>query len=219
MGNIAIDGPAGAGKSTVAKALAKKLGYLYIDTGAMYRALTLKALENNIDISDEEALKKLAQTTNIKLTPGEEQKVYLDEMDVTEAIRMPEVTKNVSQVAQYAGVREKLVLCQRKLAEKNLVVMDGRDIGTNVLPNAKYKFYLSASIHERAKRRYEELKQKGYEVDFDKLMLEIENRDRQDSSRKIAPLVQAPDAIFIDTTNLTPEEVIEKIYFIVREGE
>lgn len=216
MYSIAIDGPAGAGKSTVAKMLAKRLGYIYIDTGAMYRALTLKAIEKKINVLDPNEMHKLARETKIEIIPGEEQKVYIDGKNVTNIIRKPEVSNLVSHVAQHQGVRETLVNYQRELAKMHSVVMDGRDIGTNVLPNATYKFFLDATIDERAQRRYKELEKKGFDIDIKHLREEIDKRDKIDSTRKLAPLIQAKDAIYIDTTNLTPEKVTDKIYSIIK---
>ena len=217
MTNIAIDGPAGSGKSTVARMLAHKLaGYIYIDTGAMYRALTLKALENNIDINDEEAMTNLANNTVIELRPGDPQDVYLDKRMVTKEIRQPEVSQYVSVVAQYKGVRAKLLTLQQEFALHNNVVMDGRDIGTNVLPNAKYKFFVDADIEARAERRYMELTANGYDITREAVKDMLLERDKQDINRQFSPLVKADDAILIDTTSLTPQEVVEKMYSIVK---
>lgn len=209
---IAIDGPAAAGKSTVAKNIAKRLSFVYIDTGAMYRALTLKALQENVDIKDEASLVQLLQTTKIELLQStSNQKVLLDGRDVTEEIRKESVSNAVSFVAEHARVREALVKKQRELAENDNVVMDGRDIGTHVLPEAELKVFLIASVEERAKRRHKENVEKGYESDLNKLIEEIKERDERDSNRKTSPLVQAEDAIAIDTTSLSIEEVEEKI--------
>lgn len=218
MANVAIDGPAGAGKSTVARILAHKLGYVYIDTGAMYRALTIKAIENNIDMTDEEAMTNLANNTVIELQPGDPQEVYLDKRRVTEEIRRPDVSQYVSLVAQHQGVREKLVALQQEIALLNKVVMDGRDIGTKVLPNAKYKFFLDADIAERAERRYRELSASGYPVTREAIKDMLLLRDNQDTSRQFSPLLKAEDAILIDTTSLSAEEVADKIYSIVKGG-
>lgn len=211
---IAIDGPAGAGKSTVAKLVAKKLDVLYVDTGAMYRALTWKALQKGIDVKDSEALTELAVNTEIdlvKLPKNNELLVICDGEDVTSAIRSPQVSQAVSLVAQVEAVREILVKKQRDIAQSVSVVMDGRDIGSYVLPDAPYKFFLTASLQERAKRRFNELCSKGYVVDIKQLEREIAQRDEMDSHRDIAPLVKVPEAIEIDTTMLTPEQVAEKI--------
>lgn len=217
-GNIAIDGPAGAGKSTVARQLAKRLGYLYIDTGAMYRALTWKALKKGTRVTDEAALVNLARNTSFEfkeVAPGEVS-IYCDGEDVSHIIRSPEVSRLVSRVAAWPKVREEMVGLQRDLAVKGRVVMDGRDIGTCVLPEAPYKFFLTASLEERARRRWRELVAQGNNVSLEKVKQEIEERDRRDSQRAVAPLRPAPDAIIIDTSNLTPEEVTEHILKIIR---
>lgn len=216
---IAIDGPAAAGKSTVAKLIADQLSYIYIDTGAMYRALTLKALRKKIDVHDEKALRELLNRTTIHLQKKNgEQIVLLDDEDVTDAIRSHEVTANVSYVAAHSEVRTEMVDRQRQLASKTGVVMDGRDIGTHVLPNADVKFFLVASVYERAKRRHEENKQKGIPSDLQELQKEIEKRDKLDSSREVSPLMKAEDAIEIDTTSLTIDEVAEKLLQKIREA-
>lgn len=209
---IAIDGPAAAGKSTVAKIVAHKLAYMYIDTGAMYRALTLKALRNSVSLSDEEGLQQLLEETDIQLTQGKEgQLVHLDGRDVTSDIRSKEVTNHVSQVAKHPSVREKMVQRQRALAANRGVVMDGRDIGTQVLPKAELKFFFNASVEERAKRRHEENLKRGFPSDISQLKREIEERDLLDSKRKVAPLIKAEDAIEIDTTSMTIEDVVHFI--------
>lgn len=216
--SIAIDGPAAAGKSTVAKIIAKDLSYIYIDTGAMYRTLTLKALERNISLEDEEALAELLSQLTIELKPdGEGQKVLVNGEDVTTSIRSIEVTNNVSTVSKHPKVREEMVRRQRVLAGNGGVVMDGRDIGTHVLPNAELKIFLKASVEERAKRRHEENLKKGFPSDLEKLKEEIEERDKLDSTRATAPLVKAPDAIEIDTTSLNIKEVVEKIKDLIKE--
>ncbi|WP_258359033.1 (d)CMP kinase [Moorella sulfitireducens (nom. illeg.)] len=217
-GNVAIDGPAGAGKSTVARLLAQKLGYLYIDTGAMYRALTWKALQLGIDLSDEEKLVSLAVVTTIKLenTAGGTIKVYCDGVDVTAAIRQEKVSNHVSIVARIPGVRRRLVELQRQMAASNRVVMDGRDIGTNVLPEAPYKFFLTASLEERARRRYQELIVSGREVDLETIKEEIRRRDARDSQREVDPLQPAPDAEIIDTTNMGVDEVVSKLVELIK---
>lgn len=213
---IAIDGPAAAGKSTVAKIVARKKSYIYIDTGAMYRAITYLALEKGVDLNDEAALTALLKESAIDLTvsPEGEQKVYIAGEDVTEAIRTDSVSNQVSIVAKYAGIREEMTKRQQ-LAEKGGVVMDGRDIGTHVLPNAEVKIFLLASVEERAKRRFEENVKKGYNVNYETLAEEIRRRDKLDSEREISPLKKADDALEIDTTSLTIDEVAEKILQIV----
>lgn len=209
---IAIDGPASAGKSTVAKILAKDLQYVYCDTGAMYRALTLQALKNEITVQDEEKLVDLLKNSDILFEPdGEQQKVYVNGRDVTESIRQPEVTNNVSAVSAHQKVREELVRRQQDIAKDGGIVMDGRDIGTAVLPSAEVKFFLVASAKERAERRYKENVSKGIHTPLETLQKEIEERDYKDSHRKISPLVQAEDAIRLDTTRLTIEEVVDKM--------
>ncbi|MBR1645537.1 MAG: (d)CMP kinase [Selenomonadaceae bacterium] len=205
---IAVDGPAGAGKSTVSKIVAKKLSYTYIDTGAMYRAVGLKVLNRGGNF-DENFIVDTARDVDIKLDAAG--KVFLDGDDVTQKIRTPEVGKAASDVAKIGFVRTKLTQLQREMATQGSVVMDGRDIGTCVLPNADLKIFLTASVDERARRRFEELKAKGHVTDFDTIRNEIILRDKQDSQREIAPLKQADDAILLDTTNLTIDEVVAKI--------
>lgn len=214
---IAIDGPAAAGKSTVAKIVAGKKSYIYIDTGAMYRAITYLALKKGVDLNDEAALTALLKESAIDLTvsPEGEQKVYIAGEDVTEAIRTDSVSNQVSIVAKYAGIREEMTKRQQQLAEKGGVVMDGRDIGTHVLPNAEVKIFLLASVEERAKRRFEENVKKGYNVNYETLAEEIRRRDKIDSEREISPLKKADDALEIDTTSLTIDEVAEKILQVV----
>lgn len=215
---IAIDGPAAAGKSTVAKLVAKKLSYLYIDTGAMYRALTYKALKLGADLEDEQALAEILNNTNIELIQGNAaQHVLLDGTDVTDEIRSHEVTKHVSTVSKHPLVRKEMVERQRELAQKGGIVMDGRDIGTHVLPNAEVKIFLVATVEERAKRRHQENLAKGFESDLDQLMKEIALRDKMDSEREASPLKKADDAIELDTTSLSIEEVVDHIMELVKE--
>ncbi|MUK87254.1 (d)CMP kinase [Ornithinibacillus sp. L9] len=209
---IAIDGPAAAGKSTVAKIVARKLSYIYIDTGAMYRALTLKATNNNVELNDESSLAELLRETSIQLKQSDDgQRVLLDGEDVTLDIRSQNVTNNVSYVAKHPAIRKEMVARQQSLASKRGVVMDGRDIGTHVLPDAEVKIFLIASVEERAKRRYEENIQKGFPSDLEELKKEIKQRDQIDSKRDVAPLLKAEDAIEIDTTSLSIDEVAQKI--------
>lgn len=215
---IAIDGPAGAGKSTVAKRVAQHWGLLYIDTGAMYRSVTLKALELGLDLNQTDELTKLASQTSIKLLPGQKQTVLLDGRDVTEEIRTPEVTRHVSIVAKNPGVRGELVKRQREMARETGVVMDGRDIGTVVLPHANAKFFLTASAEERARRRAKELEDNGYTVDIQKLTKEIEERDYMDSHREVSPLIPAADAVIIDSSGMNIEEVVEAINTWIEKG-
>lgn len=213
---VAIDGPAGAGKSTVAQKCAQLLGYTYIDTGAMYRAVAWQTLQRQKPVTDELILSVLPDI-DIKLRYAEGRtEVFVGERDVTAAIRLPEVTAIVSQVAALGPVREKLVELQRNMAVGGAVIMDGRDIATHVLPNADLKIYLTASIEERAKRRWSELSTKGLDVDFDKLKDEIARRDKFDSEREISPLRQDKDAILLDTTDLGIDEVVEKILAMCR---
>ncbi len=215
---IAIDGPAAAGKSTVAKIIAKKLSYIYIDTGAMYRALTWKALKNGVDLHREEHLYQLLKKTDIRLDKnGDEQKVFVDGIDVTGEIRLPEVTNHVSIVSQHENVRKELVKRQQEMARSGGVVMDGRDIGTYVLPDAEVKVFLRASVEERARRRHRENIEKGIESDLDQLKEEIARRDQMDSARKFAPLKKAEDAVEIDTTSLSIDEVADKIMELVHQ--
>ena len=208
--NIAIDGPASSGKSTIAKILADAYQLVYIDTGAMYRSLTYLALQNNIDLDNEAALMTLLEQAEIVLQRnGEGQSVLVNGEDVTEAIRQNDVTNNVSEVASYATVREELVRRQQDMARHTGVAMDGRDIGTVVLPKAEVKIFLVASVEERAERRYLENKQKGISSDYEQLKQEIIARDEYDSNREVSPLKQADDAIKIDTTGLSIDEVVE----------
>lgn len=208
---IAIDGPAGAGKSTVAKIVAEKLGYTYIDTGAMYRGVAWKTLRDDKDAPDE-AILRAVQGIDVRLACTESgTRVAVDGTDVTAEIRTPEVTHIVSRVAALGPVREKMVELQRAMAADGAVVMDGRDIGTNVLPNADVKIFLTASVEERARRRYDEMVAKGYAVNFDELKDEIASRDKQDSERAISPLRQAEDAVLLDSTALTIDEVVARI--------
>ncbi|GAA0206567.1 (d)CMP kinase [Selenomonas dianae] len=205
---IAIDGPAGAGKSTVAKIVAEKLGYTYIDTGAMYRGVAWKTLKQSQTATDEDILRAV-QEIDVRLACTENgTRVTVDGTDVTQEIRTPEVTHIVSRVAALGPVREKMVELQRAMAADGAIVMDGRDIGTNVLPNADVKIFLTASVEERARRRYDEMKEKGYAVNFDDLKREIALRDKQDSEREISPLRQAEDAVLLDTTSLSIDEVV-----------
>lgn len=218
--NIAIDGPAGAGKSTVAKLVAKELGFLYIDTGAMYRAVALQALREGIDLEDGEDLARLAAVTSVSLEPGADgsMRVFLNGEDVTEEIRSPDVSRIVSLVARVPAVRKRLVELQRAMASKGGVVMEGRDIGTVVLPDARVKVFLTASPEERARRRREELAAKGYSMDQRRMEEEILARDRMDSSRETSPLAPAPDAEIIDCSSLPVEQVVKMITARVAQG-
>ncbi|OZU90094.1 cytidylate kinase [Virgibacillus indicus] len=209
---IAIDGPAAAGKSTVAKIVAEKLSYIYIDTGAMYRALTLKALQSSLQLEDEHPLVDLLHFTTIELRQSENgQLVFLDDTDVTAEIRSQKVTNNVSYVAKHPEVRKEMVKRQQVLAEKRGVVMDGRDIGTHVIPDAEIKIFLIATVEERANRRHAENVAKGFSSNLEELKKEIEQRDLIDTKREAAPLIKAEDAIEIDTTALSINDVAEQI--------
>ena len=201
---IAIDGPAGAGKSTVSKICAARLGYTYIDTGAMYRTVALKVLQSGKPLSEE-----LVSGIDIKL--DEAARVFLDGREVTKEIRTPEVSRGASDVATVGYVRQRLTELQREMAAQGSVIMDGRDIGTQVLPNADLKIFLTASVEERARRRFEELTAKGIAADSAQVVKEIIFRDKQDSEREIAPLAQAEDAILLDSTRLTIDEVVAEI--------
>ena len=213
---IAIDGPASAGKSTVAKLVAKKLGYVYCDTGAMYRATPYAAKKNHVAYDDDQGLKEMLEKTEIRFVPAEpEQKVFVNETEVTKTIRLPEIANNVSTVSAQKSVRADLTERQRMIAEQGGIVMDGRDIGTTVLPNAEVKIFLVASVHERAVRRFKENVEKGIDTPLDVLEKEIEERDYKDSHRKISPLTQAKDAVLVDTTSLSIEEVVAKIMEII----
>jgi len=213
---IAIDGPAAAGKSTVAKKIANQLNYVYIDTGAMYRAITLAANINGIDYEDELNLAKLTKNTSITFKQNDGmQQVFINNKDVTLDIRNQDVTNNVSTVAKHQKVREILVEKQRELAQNKHVVMDGRDIGSHVLPNADVKLFLVASVEERAKRRHEENLANGFESNLDQLKEEIRKRDQIDSEREVSPLVKAEDAIEVDTTNMNIDEVTNYILSII----
>jgi cytidylate kinase len=210
---VAIDGPAGAGKSTVAKILAKRLGFLYIDTGAMYRALTLKALDNNIDIGDEAKINELALNTKIDLRSNADGSlsILLDGKDVSLDIRRPRITRYVSDVSRIKGVRQVLVKMQRDLGQRGDCVLEGRDIGTVVFPYAERKFFIDASAQVRVNRRFKELKESNQNVAEVDVAKDLSNRDKIDSTREVSPLRKAEDAIYIDTTNLSIEAVVEKM--------
>ena len=216
--NIAIDGPAGAGKSTIAKLAAKGLGFLYVDTGAMYRAIGLYLLENEVDYNEESQLLEALDKINIEIKYVDGvQRVILNDRDVSEAIRREEVGQAASTTSALKPVRAKLLDLQRDIAAKNDVIMDGRDIGTNILPNAELKIYLTASVEVRAQRRYKELVEKGETPDFEEVKKGIEQRDYQDMNRDIAPLRQAEDAVLVDTSDMTIDEVVARITELVEE--
>jgi len=210
---IAIDGPAGAGKSTIAKKVADILGIEYIDTGAMYRAFTLKVLKSNIDINNVQQIVNLLDSTRIEF---KNRHIYLDGIRVDEDIRDNSISINVSNIAKIKEVREKMVEIQQELAKSNNVIMDGRDIGTVVLPNANYKFFVTASVEERARRRYKELLLKNADnITYEQILEEIKKRDEIDSNRKISPLRKSPDAYVIDTTNKTIDESVQEVISII----
>jgi cytidylate kinase len=220
-GIIAIDGPAASGKSTLGRRLADSLGYLFFDTGVMYRAVTWAALQRHLDIGDEPALTSLAETVQIDVQPpsvddGRVCDVLLDGQDVTWQIRQPEVESSVSPVSAYQGVRQALVSQQRRIGLRGRVVMVGRDIGTVVLPEAELKIYLDASPQERAMRRYRELEQRNGKADFEQVLSGVRNRDRIDSTRTFSPLCAAPDAVILDSDKLSADEVFEKVEALCR---
>lgn len=216
MFQVAIDGPAGAGKSTIAKILAGDLGFIYVDTGAMYRAMALSCLRNGIDVSVQEAVVEHCSRLKVSLNyENGEQQVLLDEENVNAYIRTEEVSQATSAISVYEGVREKLLSLQRHLGQKHNVVMDGRDIGTNVLKDAQVKIYLTASVRTRADRRYKELARKGIECSLNEIEEDIKQRDYRDMHREIAPLKQAEDAVYLDSSELTIEQVVEKIREII----
>ncbi|MCR5544198.1 MAG: (d)CMP kinase [Eubacterium sp.] len=216
--NIAIDGPAGAGKSTIARLAAKELGFVYVDTGAMYRAIALYLIDHDTNIEDETALKSALSQININIVyESGVQHVFLDLQDVSTEIRSEKVGNMASKSSALAPVREKLLDLQRDIAAKNDVIMDGRDIGTNILPNAELKIYLTASVDVRAKRRFDELVLHGEKPDLEDIKKGIEQRDYQDMNRDIAPLKQAEDAVLIDSSDLGIAEVVDKIVTLAKE--
>lgn len=214
--SIAIDGPAGAGKSTIAKKIAEELCIEYIDTGAMYRALTLKVLQLKLNPKDENDVIAAIEDTNVDFKNND---IYLDNINVEKEIRENIINNNVSFVAKVKEVRDAMVSRQRELSKMKSIIMDGRDIGSVVLPNAEFKFFITATVDERANRRYKELMAKGeIDISFEQIREEIENRDKIDMTREIAPLIQTEDAYKIDTTNMTINECVEKIISIIRGG-
>lgn len=215
---IAIDGPAGAGKSTVAQILAQRLQYTYIDTGAMYRAVAWMVLKLGVDPADSKTVVQTAEQMILTLSYADGRtSVYVNGNDITKDIRTPEVTGLVSVIAQIPGVRSAMTAIQQDMGRKGGVVMDGRDIGTHVLPDADIKIFLTASIEERAKRRWLELKDKGYDIELEQLKEDIRSRDQMDCCREIAPLIQAADAILMDTTELSIEGAVQAILVICEE--
>ncbi len=216
MGSIAIDGPAGAGKSTIAKLLAKELGYVYVDTGAMYRAMAVYFSQKGIDPLDENAINNSVNDIDISIEYIDGvQQVILNGENVTSLLRTEETGKMASKTSKYAAVRSKLLTLQRGLAKKTDVIMDGRDIGTTVLPDAFAKIYLTASSDARAKRRYDELVEKGEKCDYEAIKEDIEKRDYEDMNREISPLKQADDAVLVDTSDMNIEQVVEALRKII----
>ena len=215
--SIAIDGPSAAGKSSIAKIVAKKLDYVYIETGSRYRGVAYYCLQNNIDLGDEQAVSEVLK--DIKITMDSENRVYLNDCDVSSEIRQDKVSMSASKVSSYQDVREFLVKQQRQMAKAGGVILDGRDIGTVVLPDAELKIYQSASVETRAMRRYLENKQRGLPADLETIKNDIEQRDYQDMNRKISPLKKADDAIVLDTSDLRIEEVVDEVLKLVKQKE
>ena len=216
--NIAVDGPAGSGKSTVCKLVAKRLGILYLDTGAMYRAIAYKCVKDKKDYGDKDVVKHILNKLNLKVEYKDGKQItLLDGEDVSELIRTPQVSMLASYISAYSFVRTKMVSLQREIAKSNSCILDGRDIGTNVLPDCKFKFYLNASPEVRAKRRFEEDKSKGIACDFEQVLKDINERDFQDKNRAVAPLKKAKDAVEIDTSGLTIDEVVTEMIAKVQE--
>ena len=219
---VAIDGPSGAGKSTIARILARQLGLVYLDTGAMYRAVGYKAFRQGIDPSDEAALARMMEDTHLQVVldgNDAEQRILLDDEDVSEKIRSQQAAQYASDVSRFTAVRERLVEWQRQIAQGIGVVMDGRDIGTHVLPHARYKFFLTASAEERARRRCAQLEEKGTKCDFSEFLAQIEARDYQDIHRAVSPLRQAEDARMVDCTRLSIAEVVQCMMDVIEEEE
>lgn len=215
---VAIDGPSGAGKSTIAREVARRLGYLYIDTGALYRSIGLYVLRQNQDPHLAEQVEKLLPEIDLTLCHEDGvQQVYLNGQNVSEEIRLPEVSMAASAVSAHPPVRQFLLALQRRLAAENNIIMDGRDIGTVILPDAKVKIFLTASAQRRAFRRWQELKEKGAPDTYEQVLADVEQRDYNDSHREIAPLRQAPDAVLVDTTQLDLEASIDRVQQIIAE--
>lgn len=218
--NIAIDGPAGAGKSTIAKKVAKELSYVYVDTGAMFRAMALYCIQNHISVDEEEAVSKACEKISVSLSYAEgEQQVLLNGENVNGFIRTEEVGNTASTISVYGKVREKLLELQRSLAAQQDVIMDGRDIGTCVLPDAQVKIYLTASVETRGQRRFLELQEKGTACGLEEICADIKERDDRDMNREIAPLKQAEDAVVVDSSQMTIEEVVTAILELVRQAQ
>jgi len=217
---VAIDGPASSGKSTISKLIAKENHFVYLDTGAMYRVVTLAVLRNNISLDDYEAIEKLVQTIEIGFSMQDgKQSVFMNGEDVTDEIRSVEVTRNVSAVSALKEVRTRLVHLQQEIAENHSIIMDGRDIGTVVLPQAEIKIFLVASVEERAKRRFIENQEKGIEMSYEELVEDIRRRDHIDSTRKESPLRKAEDAIEVDTTKMTIEDVVKVVTALIQKNQ
>ncbi len=218
MFNIAIDGPAGAGKSSIAKEAARRLGFIYVDTGALYRTVALNAIRNNVSLNDPAAIAETLPNAKISLAFADgTQRVMLNGEDVSEQIRTPDVSAGASKVSAIPAVRQYLFDLQKNLAAENDCLMDGRDIGTVVLPNAQLKVFLTASPEERARRRWNQLKEAGTEADYDEILKDVNQRDYQDTHREIAPLKQAEDAVLLDTTHMAFEEVVAELLRLTEE--
>lgn len=216
--NIAVDGPAGSGKSTVCKLIAEKMGILYLDTGAMYRAIALQCIRQNTDYAEKDCVKSVVDKLKIKIEyKNGRQVTLLDGEDVSDQIRTPQVSLIASYVSAYGFVRQKMVSLQREIAKSTSCILDGRDIGTNVLPGCRFKFYLTASAEVRAKRRYDDEKYRGAEQSYEEVLREINERDFQDKNRAVAPLKQADDAVIIDTSDMNIEEVVAEIIKSIQE--
>ena len=216
--NIAMDGPVGAGKSTIADEVAKRLDMMHLDTGAMYRAVGLTTLRRGIDIADEEAVTKMCEGITMEVVYGPQgQRVLVNGLDITGGLYAEEVSMAASKVATYGGVRKAMVAPQQRMAATTDMLVDGRDIGTRVLPNATVKIFLTADAQERARRRYDQLRQKGVDADFNAVLADLKKRDEQDMNRAIDPLKAAPDAVIVDSTGLSFEETVESIVELVKE--